>query len=352
LRKFFGKTSAIMTLLAALAVPVVASGMGKHDPVSTDPWTLPLVVTVGSVTVDGVRKSGEYSGSSSGSKPLKWYNDHESIYTRENAGKTDLDFPDPPGGTYDQNSTMWWEITRLDPLNDNSHALSLFVEIPEYARRMIWDNGCDYSSGNTTASSGCGALKEAFSGTEAEREAAAIEILDSYDSGSHHGHADMSWGTQTGSEYFRLDGTGVIITGSVEDDLCFGIGEGAGVGGHCHKDKTGQDDGVDNPQITPDDDITWQTSHDYLIRNTECTTSSCMTELAVNTTMSIEVALFGLSEGDAISMRDGVTGLRLHLSDEARGLAPIPEVPVPAAFWLFGSALIGFIGMSRRTNVS
>jgi hypothetical protein len=26
-------------------------------------------------------------------------------------------------------------------------------------------------------------------------------------------------------------------------------------------------------------------------------------------------------------------------------------VPVPAAFWLFGSALIGFIGMSRRTGV-
>jgi hypothetical protein len=29
----------------------------------------------------------------------------------------------------------------------------------------------------------------------------------------------------------------------------------------------------------------------------------------------------------------------------------IPPVPVPAAFWLFGSALIGFIGMSRRTKV-
>jgi hypothetical protein len=27
-------------------------------------------------------------------------------------------------------------------------------------------------------------------------------------------------------------------------------------------------------------------------------------------------------------------------------------VPVPAAFWLFGTALIGFIGISRRTNVA
>jgi hypothetical protein len=29
----------------------------------------------------------------------------------------------------------------------------------------------------------------------------------------------------------------------------------------------------------------------------------------------------------------------------------IPAVPVPAAFWLFGTALIGFIGFSRRTQV-
>jgi len=29
----------------------------------------------------------------------------------------------------------------------------------------------------------------------------------------------------------------------------------------------------------------------------------------------------------------------------------ISEIPVPAAFWLFGTALIGFIGFSRRTKV-
>lgn len=31
---------------------------------------------------------------------------------------------------------------------------------------------------------------------------------------------------------------------------------------------------------------------------------------------------------------------------------PIPEVPVPAAFWLFGTALLGFIGVSRRRKVA
>jgi hypothetical protein len=30
----------------------------------------------------------------------------------------------------------------------------------------------------------------------------------------------------------------------------------------------------------------------------------------------------------------------------------IPPIPVPAAFWLFGTALIGFIGISRRRKVA
>jgi len=30
---------------------------------------------------------------------------------------------------------------------------------------------------------------------------------------------------------------------------------------------------------------------------------------------------------------------------------PVSAVPVPAAIWLFGSALLGFVGMSRRTSV-
>lgn len=30
----------------------------------------------------------------------------------------------------------------------------------------------------------------------------------------------------------------------------------------------------------------------------------------------------------------------------------VSPVPVPAAVWLFGTALIGFVGMSRRTKIS
>ena len=32
-------------------------------------------------------------------------------------------------------------------------------------------------------------------------------------------------------------------------------------------------------------------------------------------------------------------------------ISDVPTIPVPAAFWLFGTALVGFIGMSRRRKV-
>lgn len=31
---------------------------------------------------------------------------------------------------------------------------------------------------------------------------------------------------------------------------------------------------------------------------------------------------------------------------------PVPQVPIPAAFWLFGTALVGFVGMSRRRKIA
>ena len=43
----------------------------------------------------------------------------------------------------------------------------------------------------------------------------------------------------------------------------------------------------------------------------------------------------------AIDFLFGTTQLNLNVN----------PVPVPAAFWLFGTALLGFVGMSRRTSV-
>lgn len=66
---------------------------------------------------------------------------------------------------------------------------------------------------------------------------------------------------------------------------------------------------------------------------------------------SFDLSLLGLfdeAEGGQI-----ITYLTMScVNDEASVLADVSPVPVPAAFWLFGSALLGFIGFSRRTSVS
>jgi hypothetical protein len=279
------------------------------------------------VTVDGIRTAGEYtlapnhgldngqSGDNSGAKTLPWYNDHNSIYTKA-AGNT---------------STMYWEISG----SGSDHTLNLFVEVPDYARRAIWKDDCNYKP-TGTADPDCAGIP--------------TDVLDAYFDGTHHGDVNMDYNTQTDSEYFRLDGTGGVLA-SFSSDLCFGAdqkGDGGKDGGHCDKDQSGQDPGV-TPQIDPTADINWKTSTDYLLGTAGCDKTDCITLLALGTTMSIEIELLGLTWMQAEDMRDSVIALRLHLSDEAIGIS---VVPVPAAFWLFGTALIGFIGMSRRTNLA
>lgn len=45
-------------------------------------------------------------------------------------------------------------------------------------------------------------------------------------------------------------------------------------------------------------------------------------------------------------------GIGIDNVEAYSGTSDISPVPVPAAFWLFGTALIGFVGMSRRTKVA
>ena len=53
------------------------------------------------------------------------------------------------------------------------------------------------------------------------------------------------------------------------------------------------------------------------------------------------------SEAAARAIIDGITDLELHLSDEAVGI-----IPVPAALWLFGSGLLGLVGIARRKKAA
>ena len=102
------------------------------------------------VTVDGILSDGEYSGANSGSESLLWFNGHESIYT-EAAGNM---------------NPLLWEINAVD----SSYSLNIFFEVPDYARRMIWAAGCDYSG----------------SGSDSDCDAIPDEYLDAYNEGSHH----------------------------------------------------------------------------------------------------------------------------------------------------------------------
>lgn len=96
----------------------------------------------------------------------------------------------------------------------------------------------------------------------------------------------------------------------------------------------------------------YKTSLTYLIGNGICNPSSCD---AVNTAMSFEFLWTSVAQGAMFKdwLLNASNELTFHLSPE-RGGPPtdIPEIPIPAAFWLFGTALIGFIGLSRRTNLS
>jgi len=83
-------------------------------------------------------------------------------------------------------------------------------------------------------------------------------------------------------------------------------------------------------------------------------------------TQGIDIDLYGFDALDFFSFvrltddpnEGNTTGNTVGADIDALGAitsAPpvdIPAVPVPAAFWLFGTALVGFIGISRRRKVA
>jgi hypothetical protein len=59
-----------------------------------------------------------------------------------------------------------------------------------------------------------------------------------------------------------------------------------------------------------------------------------------------------LGFGSQYTWSDGSPRTGTNTSEFLTAELNVSPVPVPAAFWLFGTALIGFVGMSRRTKVS
>jgi hypothetical protein len=256
------------------------------------------------VILDGVLTPGEYLGGvANGSESIQWYNDHESVNTYS-AGLT---------------NGLHWEISG----SGSSYTLNTFFEVPGSARRMIWSDGCDYDQGDTFASSGCTDLANSLI-AKGLTSTEVYAVLDAYED-NHHGHVKMNHKTQTDSEKFVIGANGTS-------------GPGASVfsvkwqGGSLSTDAYYQDHA---------------TSYDWVLAN-GCDTTSCD---AWDVTASIEVQWEFASEALATAYKDDLQLMRLHLSDEARGLPDLTNtpsaVPVPAAVWLMGSAL-GMLGWMRR----
>lgn len=234
--------------------------------------------------VDGIKTNADgYTDS----RVLQWYNDHHSIYN--------------PGDNL--TNQMFYAY--------DSGELSLFIEVPSYAKNMIWAD---------------------------DKNDLDATYVGYYEDGTHHSSWNSSFNTAVGSEFFRLEGTGSLALFS--EDLCFGLTDD---GGNCDTSNP-----YENPN--PADTVYWQTSLDWLkgAGSAECgditgsganvVTDNCA---AYDRTMSLEIVIQGLASGaDAQAIVDSISVLRLHLSDEMVGL-PITQVPVPPAAWLFASALLG-----------
>jgi hypothetical protein len=177
--------------------------------------------------------------------------------------------------------------------------LFLYMEVPLYAKNMIWGDGVT-----------------------------AQDILDynGHYTTHHDDLTEITYSTATGSEKTIFNGgVGVVFAAKKGKD------DKDGGGGDYVGDLDGSYSGIG---ITE-----YATSHDYLIFGTgECDTTNCS---ASDTKMSFEFK-FNLVAEDQDMLLDGIQtdGIEFHLSPE--------KVPVPAAVWLFGSALMGMGAIARR----
>jgi len=190
--------------------------------------------------------------------------------------------------------------------------LYLYIGVPLFAKNMIWEN-------------------------------AAYEIGFEGDSANHLVEADYlpyrAHDNKDGKDDYKLD----YKTATESEDLVLG----SGFGGTVYDLRT---DGTSG----------YYTSLNYLLGNSAddggsawdtCDTSLCLAR-DVQFAYEFKLALSSLAGGDSTQFLAGVSdGIGVHLSDERRGAAT-NVIPVPAAFWLFGTAIFGLIGMRRKAKLA
>jgi len=282
------KKQRLATSLAALVIGLAFCGIAAAGP----------------YVYDGLVDPMEYANSGI----TGWHNDHNMSGSQFPAG----------GG---QTTTFYWEKTTTE--------FRLGLLPPLSVKNMLWGDYLSMAVDGTTAydelklyyqhwcSPTGGATPDYNTGSNCAHHSGGLSELQ-----SKIGSADYK--TMVDSEKVVIDGDNFKVIDSEK-------GEKTIIGGG------------------------YKTSLTYLIKEGICDPSSCD---AINTPMSFEFLWTGAGMAVGEAYKDWLAmasnDLIFHLSPERGGpdTPEIPGVPIPAAFWLFGTALIGFIGLSRRTNLS
>ncbi len=269
----------------------------KKSKVKSSWWDLPAGFTVaavallalllmsGSATASSITLDGMFDGSPpySDSETVKWFNGHkpapDSIYG---------DFNNQLGTT-----TIHYGIGELAGETSGTEYFFLYVDVPLYAKNMIWQ-----------ANPGDGLTEADLSSYRKHHE-------------THHDPGDLKLDFHTATHSEKM------VLNDNEDNDKFK----ADLAGNA-ENKFGL--------------VGFKDSVDYLLDNTLATIGL---SLARDTKMSFEFQ-FALNEtenNDFVALF--ANGIEFHLSPE-RGLSPV--VPIPGAIWLLGSGLIGLAGLRRR----
>jgi len=267
-------------------------------------------IMVSPVLIDGVLDGND---TYTNSVEMQFANDHHSQYA--------LDDPS-------NNTTMYW--------NDHANGLYVYGAVPLKMKNMIWGDVPDEE---------IALYYQGWCDAPADGQPC-----------THHNKDGVGGDPSSGSEPLVLDYN--RATGSEKFVLAANsVTEGTGKNGEI---KINVDGGIKVDLADYPDGVNTQTSVDWVLKNVpDCNKTNC---LASDIPMSFEMLFTGADRSTILpwlqswvaynndNSLDRPSALIAHLSPERGG--EIPPVPVPAAFWLFGTALLGFIGFSRRTSLS